>query len=435
MKKKIALLLILLIFIPILLLSGCADTRTKLYVLSFRPEDQDYYDWMVAEFEKEFNCDVVYEAVDTNQYPTILKGRLAADAVDVFGTQPSYLNDESIHTYMLELDDMSYNDKIEDTARDQSILNGHWLMTPLNYVILVVFYNKDVFEELNLSAPTTYSQFIDICDALEAKVGKKVAGKTIQAPILYGGLEGWPVNMVMEAIELPVVRMADPNFYIDVWYNQTKDFEHALYKEYIGKARQIMAYMQPNATGLSYGSIPRYFSSGQYPMTIDGSWAYKNLIEAIDGKFELGTFLLPGSDIAERNTIAASKVGGGWSIAKSSKQIELAKKFLEFQMREDIYQRYLDVVQMDSVIDGMESSNAAVREMYDRPMAISFDVYKIRGMSYSMNDTIGPMIYNGSVSVDEICRHLKEDCDSSKVFWQNSIASWMSRFHPGYSGN
>jgi len=95
MKKLIV--MFLSIAFTITLLAGCmgstddGDTsgKTKLSVINFRPEDQDFYEWMIDKFEEENNnIKVIYEAVDTGNYSTLMNSRFMTNSVDVYGVQP-----------------------------------------------------------------------------------------------------------------------------------------------------------------------------------------------------------------------------------------------------------------------------------------------------------------------------------------------------------
>ena len=142
---------------------------------------------------------------------------------------------------MLTLDDMSYNSRINEYAAENSKLDGEWKICPLNIVTFVVFYNKEVFAKHDLSEPTTWNEFIDICETL-------AADGDLTAPILYCGLESWPINMIVNSIEYPVVRAADPDYYYNVWVNETQRFDEAggLYEEYFDKARELFDKMIEN---------------------------------------------------------------------------------------------------------------------------------------------------------------------------------------------
>ena len=406
--------------------TGCGG-GTDLYILSSRPEDDEYYRWLEAEFEAEYNCNIDLSTVTTDQYTNTVNAQLRADSVDVFSAESTHLFDEGIYTKMLNLDDMSYNAKITDYAEKYSKLDGSWKICPLNVVTFVVFYNKTVFAKNNLSEPTTWDEFMDICDALSND-------SDLTAPILYCGLESWPINMITSSIEYPVVRSVDPDYYYNVWVEGTQRFDQAggLYEEYFDKAKELFCYVQENCTGVSYGEKSRLFAKSSFGMTIDGSWAYRDLAAAVDGKFEIGSFVLPASDNAENNTKAAGKMGGGWAINKDSPNIELAKKFLEFQMREDIYQKYLDMVQMDSTIEGMKSSVAEISNIYRYETVLNFENYKINGFNYQMQNSYGTDIIKGTAKTSTLLSAIQADNDSSRNIWSQTknLNSWIKLMHP-----
>lgn len=408
-------------------LSSCSGGKTDLYILSSRPEDDAYYTWLKEKFESEYDCKIDLATVATDQYADPLKSQLRANAVDVFSAESTYLYDEGLYSKMLTLDDMSYNSKINEYAAKYSKLDGEWKICPLNIVTFVVFYNKSIFTKHNLQEPTTWTEFIDICDVL-------AGDSQVTSPILYCGLESWPINMVVSSIEYPVVRAEDPDYYYNVWVNGTQRFDEAggLYEEYFDKARELFGYVQENSTGTSYGNKSRLFAKGTYGMTIDGSWAYKDISAAVDGDFEIGSFVLPASDKAENNTKAPGKMGGGWSINKDSPNLELAKKFVEFQMREDVYQRYLDDVQMDSTVVGMQSKVEALKEIYRYDTILNFENYKIMGFNYQMQNSYGADIIKNTVKTSTLLEAIQIDNDTSKAIWSQTknVNSWKNLMHP-----
>lgn len=427
MKKIISVFVaILLCFTMCIGFTACRG-GTDLYVLSSRPEDDEYYTWLKKEFEAEYDCKIDLATVSTDQYANTVNAQLRADAIDVFSSESTYLYDEGLYSKMLSLDDMSYNDKINDYAAKYSKLNGEWKICPLNIVTFVVFYNKTVFARNNLEIPTTWNEFMDICDTL-------TEDSELTAPILYCGLESWPINMVVSSIEYPVVRAVDPDYYYNVWVNGSQRFdeEGGLYEEYFDKAKQVFGYVQENCQGASYSNKSRLFGQGDFGMTIDGSWAYRDLAAAVDGEFEIGSFVLPASDDAQNNTKAAGKMGGGWSINKDSSNIDLAKKFVEFQMREDVYQKYLDMVQMDSTVKNMKSSVPEISDIYRYETVLNFENYKINGFNYQMQNSYGADIIKGTAKTSTLLAAIQSDNDTSKAIWSQTknINSWKSLMHP-----
>lgn len=72
-------------------MSACAkDTRTPLYVLHFKTEYSEYYDWFNDYFEEKYpDVRVEYTAVPTSDFNSAFDSRVQSGMLDVFGAQPS----------------------------------------------------------------------------------------------------------------------------------------------------------------------------------------------------------------------------------------------------------------------------------------------------------------------------------------------------------
>jgi raffinose/stachyose/melibiose transport system substrate-binding protein len=181
---------------------------------------------------------------------------------------------------------------------------------------LGVYYNKDIFDAKGLKPPTTYEEFLGLCEKL--KTGNK-------APISFGNLEGWPAfhmfsmyanNMLgkekMESLlfkngswDQPEVAAAIKAFFVDL------------------KAAKCIPN-SPNA--LKYDDSTRLFIKGDAPMLMTGTWLMSNV--SANAKFKSGWFFLPKAGGGD--PLPPVGLGSGYFISKSSKNPEAAEKFLAF---------------------------------------------------------------------------------------------------------
>lgn len=432
MKKIVTgMIAILLTMSSMFALSGCFGGSYDLRVLTWRVEDQAYYTWMVGEFEKEYGVKVQFDAVSTGDYPTILTGALTGENVDVFQTQGSYYSNDTYFVHMQDLSDMTgvIDRMVESVRSADRYSDGKTYMLSLNTTGELVFYNKAIFEELGLEIPTTYPEFQAVMKALKEKVGQVVAGTELEAPILYGGKDGWPINMIFDSLEASIVRSVDPDFYVDVWKNGTKDFNDELYVDLFRKMLDISKYMQENSLGLGYNRCPGLFSQGGYAMMIDGTWSYGEIMTA-NPDFPLGAFALPGNNDAQYNGVIPTKTGSAWSIRKGTEQLDLAKKFLEFQFRADVYQRYVDDLKFSSVLSDVPQDDPMVAEMFNYDTILTFGDYLIPAMTFNINTQIGPNIVGLRMTAQDAANAMNEGCQSSKTAWSERLNDWLTRFHP-----
>lgn len=434
MKRSIALLLCLaMVFSVALTLSGCGSDgdKTVLSVINFRPEDQAYYSWVEEEFEKMYpDIDVRYEAVDTSGYSTLLNSRLTAGAVDVFGAQPADLASVDLVDKMLPLNDLkaedgsSLWDSLKDGDKAEVMIDGNYMMAPLSSFGELVFYNKTMFEEYGKEVPTTWTEFVELLDFFQEKAD---AGE-IEAPIVYGGLDVWPICMVFEAAEVSIVREETPNVYLDAITTKSIDTPEIL--EWMTKVEKVTRYFQKNSTGTQYAMAPAMFAGGGYAMTIDGSWSLTQMYDA-DPDFEIGVFPFPGSDDPEKNQSIASKVGGGFAIAKDSPNIEAAKKFVEFQFYDAPYEKYMNYMKSNPCKKDVSIEDPVAAAIAEMPTTLTASNYwSYYDMAAYIRDPIGTGFVQGILTPEDAVAGLQQSFSSQSEMWAENLPLWYSRFAP-----
>lgn len=435
--KKIMFGITMLVVTIALYACGGSGDRVRLQVINFRPEDQAFYIWLENEFENDYpNIDVIYESVDTAGYAAFMKARIQSGEVDVFGSQPAHVNTAKTYEDSLPLNDLNIWDKIVESAKNEvKISTGEYLMAPLSYHTEIVFYNKTIFAEYGWEVPTTWNAFVTLLD--EAKV--KATASEIKAPIVYGGLDVWPMAMITEALAGTTILQNDPQFLLRIVhaYQNPEDnpdrylINNPHFVDFFSRWRVLTQYFQRNSTGLQYSRAPGEFGKGGYAMMIDGSWSLSQILE-VQPTFDLGAFVLPGNDDPDKNKFAAGKGSAAFSIYKNSDAIEESKLFIEYLYNEDVYTRYINTAIGQPIMPGIELENEIAREIFKFDTVLTLSNQWVEKMPYDliMKQDIGPYFINRSMTVTTAIEMIDTEIKNQKDIWLQYAQKYIDKFYP-----
>jgi glucose/mannose transport system substrate-binding protein len=124
----------------------------------------------------------------------------------------------------------------------------------------VLWYNKAIFEENGLTAPTTFDEFFAAADTLLA------AGVT---PLALGDNGIWTATHLMESVLLGAL---GPEGYRGLWTGET-DWNSAEVTTALDTFAQMMAYVNEDHAALSWDQAAQLVADGDAAMTIMGDWA------------------------------------------------------------------------------------------------------------------------------------------------------------------
>lgn len=221
----------------------------------------------IKDFEKNHpGVKIKFETFENESYKTKIKSAVAANELpDVFFTWGGGFSKSFVESgKVLELDSYfdKYKDDISKTALQNATYGGKLYGSAISTPVSVMFYNKKLFDENGLKAPTTWDEWVNVCKTLKGK------GIT---PIGMSAKDTWVLAMTQDAMAL---KSAGPKelrkalLKEGVSYN-SKDFLNAAerFKELI----DIGAFSD-NAIGLSNDEASADFYAGKSAMFITGSW-------------------------------------------------------------------------------------------------------------------------------------------------------------------
>lgn len=151
----------------------------------FRSDAKVSIDAMIANFNRVYpntKIDVTY--ADTTQLDAVLKTQIqAGNSPDIVTSAPGSSGTVPVGTYgaqgvLLDVSKRPWEKNIPKFIKDLSTVNGKLLALPMQINVLFVIYNVDLFKSLNLSPPTTWAQFLNVCTTI------KNAGKV---PLFHAG--------------------------------------------------------------------------------------------------------------------------------------------------------------------------------------------------------------------------------------------------------
>jgi glucose/mannose transport system substrate-binding protein len=162
-------------------------------------------------------------------------------------------------TFIFE--DNGWLDKYPKGVIDVLSKDGEIWSVPVNiHRSNVLWYNKQVFADNNLTPPTTFDEFFAAADTLQA------AGVT---PLALGDTGIWTATHLFESVLLGTL---GPDKYRGLWDGST-DWNGADVKQAIETFTKMLDYVNEDHAALSWDQAAQLVVDGDAAMTIMGDWA------------------------------------------------------------------------------------------------------------------------------------------------------------------
>ena len=282
-------------------------------------------------FTEETGIKVDYQIVPSDQYESLLMTKInAGECTDIFGGQSSQFSivtQFDVEKNAVDLSGESWAGNVDPAAAVELSVGDKLYGQPIQDVSAcwAVAYNISMFDELGLSIPTNYAEFCDVCDKL-------MAADII--PIYECVSDGWHHVCWTEAAV--AATQADPS-YPEKLNNNEATFEGN--KELTTMFSQLKemadkGYMGDNYMSNEYADAPAAIASGEYAMVLynQGLGAEVNAADPSFSEDNIGYFVNP---LCDNQALNVNYCGPSRFIFSGSKNIDAAKKYLEFMASDD----------------------------------------------------------------------------------------------------
>jgi len=166
---------------------------------------------------------------------------------------------------MEALDDLyekeGWNDKFPKDLIDMVSKDGKIYSVPVNiHRGNVLWYNKKIFEENGLEAPTTFDAFFEAAEKLKAK------GIT---PLALGDKEPWTATHLFETVLLGKLGAED---YAKLWTGELA-VDDAKVKDAVETYKKMLSYINDDHSSRNWQDASQLVANGEAAMNVMGDWA------------------------------------------------------------------------------------------------------------------------------------------------------------------
>lgn len=196
-----------------------------------------------------------------------------------------------------------------------SFFDGKAYFLPSNWYWWGIFYRKSIFEKHSLQEPTTWEEFLQVCETLKSN------GVT---PITIGTRYRWTAAGWFDYLNL---RVNGQEFHMGLMAGKEK-YNDPRMLDVFTYWRQLLdkGYFLENAASYSWQEALTPLEQGEAAMYLIGQFIFDNVSEGVQGDLDFFQFPVIKPDVP----LAEDTPTDGYMIPKDAKHPEAAKKFLKF---------------------------------------------------------------------------------------------------------
>lgn len=315
--------------------SAQAEGEQKVITFMHRFPDEPYNTFIntkLAEYEQ-MHPDIKFNIISAQnqEYKEKIKIVVGSeDTPDIFFSWVGDFTERFIRedlildlTPYLEADPEWKDSFIESQLEQYVDADGMQYGIPFRLDCKLFFYNKAIFDEHNLTVPTTWDEFINVCETLKA------AGIT---PISFGNQEPWSASHYIGTLN----QICVPDEVREKDYNpKTGEFTDPGYVEALQYYQQILQYTNDNPNGVKPDMGRTNFIMEQSAMY------YAELIEipyikADNAEMEFGMFNFPKIEGAKGNQDILTGVPEGFVVSSKTKYPDECVEFLKWFLGKEV---------------------------------------------------------------------------------------------------
>ncbi|WP_423922720.1 ABC transporter substrate-binding protein [Frigoribacterium sp. 2-23] len=211
---------------------------------------------------------------------------------------------------------------------------GRTSVLPYSLAAAGVIYNTAIFDRYGLPVPETWSQFVDVCEALKAAGVTPIYATDRDTWTLWQGLFDYSVGSLVDPADF-FARLAEQG--TDVGPDSPVSFEKT-FAVPMERAKVISSYFNADHAVRSYADGNLAFGRGEVAMYLQGPWALGQ-IALIDETLPVGTFVLPVSENPD-DRVARVNIDLGLFIPTASQHVDEARHLVDFLMQPEIIDAY-----------------------------------------------------------------------------------------------
>lgn len=412
--------------------SGESGEGGKVVMLACVPdvaEEQTAWEEAAAAFQEETGIEVELRFQGTwDEIPTLLQeSRLAGDQVDIvrvgIGTISSTLGAAGGVKDLTELA-APLLDRYSEGMTDHCYIGDHlWALPYYDASSYMCLYNKTLFDEMGLQAPSTWDELMTVSQAL--------AGKDGMMPMIFQGKDGW----------------AWPMMYTETYNQATGNDSIAAVESFLKGETSFVSDASVQAFDLvkkfyddqvlttasldtdEEGMIAT-FAQGKAGMLFAGTWDYETIKNSCD--FEVGAFAFP---VMVEGSHTENGYGvGDYALAipsfASDDNLENTMRFLEYITRQENARKILGTSTMIyEVLKGVSTEPDAVTDFLNSQIADNSAKYLDWIWPSEVNDALSTAIVSaisGEMTSQEAAEYVQKAYDTVREEQDYTYAWWES---------
>lgn len=283
-----------------------------------------------------------------------------------------------------------------------------------------IIYNKAYFDENGFTEPTTYEEFIELCQAIKDKGD--------MAPLVVGGQDIWHMGFLFHKAYNDQVLSQDPDF-IEHCYEGTKNFSDDTFKATFEEMKEIMQYAQDGWASTPDAQITTFLVNDMAAMMYSGTHMFSQ-IAAADPEFEMGWFAVPSPD-GKTRLVGGAGIGGLAISAESAKDANkkaAAEAFIKFFFAPENYKLYCEQLSfMPTTVDQPELDVMPVfQEVIDATTTADdlAPMWNGRVGNNELPPDFRNFTYKTLIEILQGAKDIDSACDELNKTWQTAMESF-----------
>ena len=311
---------------------GSTDQNSKEPVTNHlfhqKQEAQETFAQIIDAFQEEYPYVTVEQEIVTNDPASILRARVATDETpDIFQGALDTM-DIASGGYIMDLAGEPFLDNInKEVLNDSSFTDGdgHVWALPIDGSCEGIFYNKDIFNQLDLTPPTTLSELDHVIEVLE---------KNKITPFALGFKDSWTIKPITLVVVSPAIYAKQDDWNDLKTSGQTTFADTPEWKTTFDILKKVYEHGNTKtAFDTDYNGACNMIAQGEAAMMVQGLWALEP-IKSMNADINLGMMAMPVSENPE-DTKLFQFPDFGLSISSNTKHPEECNLFLEYLTRQD----------------------------------------------------------------------------------------------------